>query len=63
MTWKPIETAPKDGTHVLLFRPEINFVGYWSGTRRAWIASTHSYPAGPAPTHWMPLPPDPEVKR
>jgi hypothetical protein len=48
--WQPIETAPRDGTRVLLWDggPEA-YIGYWSGD--SWI----SYPS-----HWMPLP-DPPV--
>lgn len=70
MSWQPIETAPKDGTHVLV-----------RGTQKTWtctrIACRHERPSwsGPGvhvswltvpgdwqftPTHWMPLPPPPE---
>lgn len=55
MEWKPIETAPKDGTFILTWhpeggRPEISrYVGtYW--TRWSII-----------PTHWMPLPDAPPL--
>lgn len=57
--WQPIETAPKDGSRVLLFGKERGFldarafVGAWLNER--WM--------GPQivaiPTHWMPLPTPP----
>lgn len=62
MEWQPIETAPRDGTRILLFREgwHVNCaVGYW---RIDW----HEFaPVGgecfPQPTHWMPLPPPPST--
>lgn len=71
MEWKPIETAPKDGTFIILAGPS----GYSSTPLRVEVAryypeyrprnpwQTHSNDAftdgGDAPTHWMPLPPAP----
>lgn len=62
MAWQPIETAPKDGTRVLLWaRAESTNYGYacvigfhargewWTGPVRALDAM-----------HWMPLPEVPE---
>ncbi len=58
--WKPIETAPKDGSHVLLYRPEIQFVGYYGGANSGWRISAPDLPAmWPLPTHWMQLPDPP----
>ena len=59
VTWRPIETAPKDGTHVLLFVAEADVKvtgGYWSDHRKChcWIAGGYMRKSCP-PTHWMPL--------
>jgi hypothetical protein len=63
--WQPIETAPKDGTKIIVYRPKadtgyIPHVGmdYWMKT------SYGSYCWGKSridtkPTHWMPFPPSP----
>lgn len=53
--WKPIETAPQDGTRVLLWNTEDG--GYAiTGAWRADSAQDHeSY------THWAPLPAGPEI--
>ena len=68
MTWQPIETAPKDGSV---------FLGYWLGKMRdcsalqredgvIWTFGAFSFHEemrkGNIPTHWMPLPPPPEVQ-
>ncbi len=69
--WQPIETAPKDGTPVLLFAPDDVpqiVVGYaYKHSSRAdvfWIymdeALANISPGGADPTHWMPLPTPPE---
>lgn len=70
--WQPIETAPKDGTLVFLWdareQDEIDrvAVGKWLGPE-----DHHSIPGGMwaytvdtmwwqfFPTHWMPIPDDP----
>ena len=57
--WQPIETAPKDGTRILLWiEPTKIWMPYsWNGTR--WMGD--DYPLNMAwATHWMPLPPPPQ---
>lgn len=64
--WQPIETAPTDGTNVLLWwpfwckgRPTIGWFGY-KGIGQ-WVCPEALEGDGDPPTHWMPLPaaPDP----
>jgi hypothetical protein len=74
MDWQPIETAPKDGTLVLVFSPgdfqTTTVASYTDAARRpCWTAEG---PDGRAcdsagdwqtlldPTHWMPLPASPQ---
>jgi hypothetical protein len=71
MTWQPIETAPKDGTSVLVY-------GIWEGELNAqddecdvwkahffwdqWCVDGGEYYSQHVvdPTHWMPLPEPPK---
>lgn len=61
MEWQPIETAPKDGTEVLLCGPLRDGSGHYRDVSRfymirwpvEWMANCLP------PTHWMPLPPPP----
>ena len=62
--WQPIETAPKDGTNVLLWwpfwckgRPTIGYFGF-HGIQQ-WAAPECLEGDGDPPTHWMPLPAGP----
>lgn len=71
--WQPIETAPKDGTYVLLAGPS----GYMGTPLRVEVCrydfkyrplnpwQTYANDAftdsGPPATHWMPLPPSPRT--
>lgn len=65
--WQPIETAPKDGTHILAFPVLLNVacVVSWSGTGYWRLPMTDK--ATPyTPTKWMPVPapePEPEPSR
>ena len=60
--WKDIDSAPKDGGHILLFRPNIMFVGYWASGNCGWIISAPGLPhMQPDPTHWMELPREPNT--
>jgi hypothetical protein len=62
MDWQPIETAPKDGTRVLLYWPhwcEEAITGKWS-KRNQWESTVVCADCGPDPTHWMPLPAPPK---
>ena len=62
LEWRPIETAPKDGSHVQLYRPEIQFVGYYGGENSGWRINALGLPAmWPLPTYWMPLPEPPSA--
>jgi hypothetical protein len=59
--WRPIETAPKDGTLVLACWAGSGMypiITRWLKNAQAW---THPFnkPVNP-PTHWMPLPTPPE---
>lgn len=63
--WQPIETAPKDGTYVLLY---CDYYGIgrcvWDDWRGVWRSDDPNHGIGfPQPTHWMPLPaaPTPEA--
>ena len=73
MNWQPIETAPKDGTPILLYCEEWNFD--WHGDDKKPIIAVCRSGRGGAffidntvyyetqalrPTHWMPLPPPPK---
>ncbi len=61
--WQPIESAPKDGTRLLVFSPVDGVVsshwegGVWQGL--PWRSPRNAAKA--APTHWMPLPSPPEA--
>ena len=63
MKWQPIDTAPKDGTRVLLTDGKFTQIGLWCqwlsvpGNPEEWF-----YEGGRGwndPTHWMPLPTPP----
>lgn len=57
ITWQPIETAPKDGTSVLVYEGGHQAVVFWLGGSAGWSDGEH---VKLSPTHWMPLPPEPE---
>jgi len=73
MEWQPIETAPKDGRHIIAWFPH-GFHGnnlsqfakghveavYWKGSDWYWSSDDDALII--APTHWIPLPELPEVK-
>jgi hypothetical protein len=69
--WQPIETAPKDGTQVLVWWRDFGTlrVASWSDEWQQWIfwfgfvaepAAIPCHELGKNHTHWMPLPPPPE---
>jgi hypothetical protein len=70
--WQPIETAPKDGTRIVLAKyvghpDHISSLwwmtlGFWSSRWQNWNDGIE--PSGLAdPTHWMPLPPAPALSK
>lgn len=65
MEWHPIETAPKDGTQILVWGDPYSYdwaifivryvqINKWSGWQ-TWDSADQE------PTHWMPLPQPPSV--
>ena len=62
--WRPMETAPKDGTPVLIYFPRIGSqrrgqaVAYYHRVSGSWV--THPGMYNRSPTHWMPLPDPPD---
>lgn len=67
MEWKPIETAPKDGTKILTWR-ECKEGSLGSITVSEWGRTGYGEHWRPspmairiAPTHWMPLPEPPDA--
>ena len=70
--WQPIETAPMDGSYLLLWEQysDAPFVGYWSGgswsvshehvdAEGGWDGANVVDALSMPITHWMPLPPAP----
>lgn len=68
MNWKPIETAPKDGTIVLLGWDDdchIPSVGCFNVNKGLWYCDRQwrwedGHMKECPPTHWMPLPEPPK---
>lgn len=72
--WQPIETAPKDGTQVILLIPgwrrgvhigsfeitELFRHGKRDWRLEKWVLSGYQLGDPPEPTHWIPLPLSPE---
>lgn len=59
--WRSIDTAPKDGTRILLwhrYRPNSSVIGYWSASHGDWMSDSGELQRGFI-THWQPLPPGP----
>lgn len=59
--WQPIETAPKDGTKVLIYHIRDKWMicaGHWP-CNSYWSESYASNIKLNNPTHWMPLPEPP----
>lgn len=75
MNWQPIDTAPKDGTRILLFLPDYNvriWIGDWYSSKQirngAVVYEREGWSIGtmpmwgdnePKPTWWAPLPEEP----
>lgn len=65
--WRPIETAPRDGTEILVCMWDdhtMMVVNYEADPARPghpwWTLDGQAYAEG-APTHWMPLPAPPSL--
>ena len=59
--WQPIATAPKDGKLVLLFGRHYIKTGYYDDTPQIGNYPNWRWGLTIEPTHWMPLPPAPDV--
>lgn len=63
--WRPIASAPKNGTWLLLWNDNTMFVGFWQalrGSRSGWMLTEPAEALLDSrfqPTHWMPLPEPP----
>lgn len=64
MEWRPIETAPRDGTRCILYRKGLKIkMGeyvpkYWDWCVEGWKDTNGNFFT---PTHWMPLPEPPNA--
>lgn len=60
--WKPIQTAPKDGTRILVYWPNcpMNIV-HWSEFQQSWLFDFDDRKCN-EPTHWRPRPTAPHVR-
>lgn len=67
MTWQPIETAPKDGTPIMVTGGNIDSAGSnsvpliveWNGNWWGAIHYCYIQPIAENPIYWMPLPNSP----
>lgn len=67
MEWRPIDTAPTDGTDVLIFAPQFSeqFVAFYGRAADGDCRWVFGRAQGMSlvvknPTHWMPLPEPPK---
>ncbi len=65
--WQPIETAPKDGTFILVTNGDLYAVAAWLAgiltSEQDWSVSFGAgLPGKFKPSHWMPLPKPPTGK-
>lgn len=71
-TWQPIETAPKDGSRILVYGEETMLAVVWGpyydfkpvqGSEKMGWTIWDADVGGEAihPTHWQPLPPPPNT--
>lgn len=62
MSWRPIETAPKDATWVLTWDGNSQSVACYEKSAGGWYFAWHEYdgPVTIQPTHWQPLPEPPQ---
>ena len=62
--WRDIETAPKDGTKILLWPGYLMggdpMTGWWARLARKWVSAGEPFEV--APTHWRPLPAPPAAQ-
>lgn len=64
--WQPIETAPKDGSRILLYWPKTTripikiIIGNWRGDYWSNDLLYFDEEKRNCPTHWMPLPEPPQ---
>lgn len=58
--WQSIDTAPKDGTEVLLFQEGQRNVARWLDSHVGPVWCTPDATALYRPTHWMRLPESPQ---
>lgn len=60
--WQTMETAPKDGTHVIIFQRFHGQIwggvtsGFWKEKDETWRESRHDAVIISYPMFWMPLP-------
>jgi len=57
--WLPIESAPRDGTRILVWAGGNQFVAYYHRSRSDWFIVAN---VPVSATHWRPLPTPPEAK-
>jgi len=64
--WQDIETAPKDGTFILIRRGEWITTAWWqvcgSNDLPRWHHMHGWFPREDEPSHWQPMPPSPPQK-
>jgi len=54
--WQPIETAPKDGSDILVFESGFWHIVYWNKQLSWWDTVDCVESSDFNPTHWQPLP-------
>lgn len=57
--WQPIETAPRDGSEMLLYYYKSLRVGFYSNYVKFWKSAESNAIYRIQPTHWMPFPEPP----